>query len=183
MVMLLMVKLIMLLLLLTVVMVNVAAFEFLSQTMSEAAAAGIMAAVNGLLAVIVIMAATRVQPGPEEAMVQDIRLPVLDRGVLKARVTNLAVYIRQTMDGSAAATFGLKAGDVIVAVDREDVSSFRFVDVINRIRGEEGVPVSIEVIREGEGKLTFDVERGNVVVKDERGRPSTPKKAPPSPQK
>jgi hypothetical protein len=61
------------LLLLTVVMVNLAAFEFLSQTMSEAAAAGTMALVNGILAVIVIFGATRVQPGPEEAMVQDIR--------------------------------------------------------------------------------------------------------------
>lgn len=61
------------LLLLTVVMVNVAAFEYLSETMSAAAAAGIMAFVNGILAVIVIVVATRVQPGPEEEMVQDIR--------------------------------------------------------------------------------------------------------------
>lgn len=37
------------------------------------------------------------EDGRMAAMVQDIRLPVLDRGVLKARVTNLAVYIRQTM--------------------------------------------------------------------------------------
>lgn len=61
------------LLLLTVVMTNVAAFEFLSETMSEAAAAGLMALVNGILAIIVIFAATRVQPGPEEDMVKDIR--------------------------------------------------------------------------------------------------------------
>lgn len=61
------------LLLLTVVMVNVAAFEFLSETMSEAAAAALMALVNGVLAVIVIVVAMRLQPGPEEAMVRDIR--------------------------------------------------------------------------------------------------------------
>lgn len=61
------------LLLLTVVMVNVAAFEFLSESMSEAAAAGLMALVNGILALIVIFAAARIQPGQEEAMVQEIR--------------------------------------------------------------------------------------------------------------
>lgn len=61
------------LLLLTVVMINVAAFEFLSQTMTEAAAAATVALVNAVLAAIAILAATRVQPGPEEAMVQDIR--------------------------------------------------------------------------------------------------------------
>lgn len=61
------------LLLLAVVMFNVAAFEYLSETMSEAAAAGLLALVNAVLALIVIFVATRVQPGQEEAMVQDIR--------------------------------------------------------------------------------------------------------------
>lgn len=61
------------LLLLTVIMINVAAYQYLSETMSEAAAALIIAGVNGALAVIMIISAMRVQPGPEEDMVQDIR--------------------------------------------------------------------------------------------------------------
>ena len=61
------------LLLLTVVMVNISAFEYLSETMSEAASAALMAGVNAILALIAIVVAVRMQPGPEEAMVQDIR--------------------------------------------------------------------------------------------------------------
>lgn len=61
------------LLLLTVIMINVAAYQFLSETMSEAAAALIIAGVNGALALIMIVSAMRIQPGPEEDMVQDIR--------------------------------------------------------------------------------------------------------------
>ncbi|MEM1347720.1 MAG: carboxypeptidase regulatory-like domain-containing protein [Myxococcota bacterium] len=78
------------------------------------------------------------------------------------------VVIRDVMAGSPAKTFGLQSGDVIVSVDREDVSDVRFVDIIQRIRGEEGAPVRIEVLREGEGRVAVDVERGRVAVKKER---------------
>ena len=61
------------LLLLTVVMINVAMYQYLSETMSEAAAALAIAGINGALAVILIVSALRIKPGPEEAMVQDIR--------------------------------------------------------------------------------------------------------------
>jgi len=37
------------------------------------------------------------EDGRMEAMIRDVRLPVLDRGVLRARVTNLAGYVRQTL--------------------------------------------------------------------------------------
>ncbi len=84
------------------------------------------------------------------------------------------VVIQDIMDGSPSQSFGLEKGDVIVSVDGKDSNDMRFVDVINTIRGEEGVPVAIEVLREGQGRMTIDVERGRVVVKD-RGQPQ-PKK-------
>jgi hypothetical protein len=61
------------LLLLTVIMVNLAAYQYLSESMSEAAAALIIAAVNAALAVIMLVYASRIKAGPEEDMVQDIR--------------------------------------------------------------------------------------------------------------
>ena len=61
------------LLLLMVVMLNVAAFEFFSEVMSEGAAGLTIAGINGFLALVVILVALRIQPGPEEAMVHDIR--------------------------------------------------------------------------------------------------------------
>ncbi len=81
------------------------------------------------------------------------------------------VVIRDIMDGSPSQEFGWEKGDVIVAVDGKQSNDMRFVDVINTIRGEEGVPVAIEVLREGQGRMTIDVERGRVVVKDRGGRP------------
>jgi protocatechuate 3,4-dioxygenase beta subunit len=80
------------------------------------------------------------------------------------------IVVRDLMEDSPAAVFGMKKGDVIVAVDRESVEDVRFGDVINRIRGEEGVPVSIEVMREGEGRITLEVERGRVVVRGRNAR-------------
>jgi len=60
------------LILLTVIMVNLAAYQYLSETRSAAAAALIVSLVNAVLAVIVIVMAMRIQPGPEEGMVEDI---------------------------------------------------------------------------------------------------------------
>ena len=59
--------------LITVVMINIAAFEYLSTRMSSAMAAIVIAIVNAVLAVIMIIAASRIQPGPEEEMVREIR--------------------------------------------------------------------------------------------------------------
>ena len=56
-----------------------------------------MLALHGVLFYVPHWLWTLSEDGRMAAMVQDIRLPVLDRGVLKARVTNLAVYLRQTM--------------------------------------------------------------------------------------
>jgi hypothetical protein len=61
------------LILLTVIMVNLSAYQYLSETRSAAAAALIVGFVNAVLAVIVIVMAMRIEPGPEEDMVRDIR--------------------------------------------------------------------------------------------------------------
>jgi hypothetical protein len=59
--------------LLTVVMLNIAAFEYLSTQMSDAMAALTMAIVNAVVAMLLMFVATRIQPGPEEEMVKEIR--------------------------------------------------------------------------------------------------------------
>ena len=61
------------LVLLTVILVNLAAYEHLSQTHSRDISAIILAAVNAVLAVIVLIVAGRQKPGPEEQMVEEIR--------------------------------------------------------------------------------------------------------------
>lgn len=81
------------------------------------------------------------------------------------RQTDRGVIIQRTMEGMPAETFGLKNGDLILGVDGEDAQSFHINELIERIRGEEGVAVSIEIEREGEGRMTLDVERGRVKVR------------------
>jgi hypothetical protein len=59
--------------LLTVVMINIAAYEYLSTLKGDAMAALLVALANAILAALVIFAATRIKPGPEEEMVREIR--------------------------------------------------------------------------------------------------------------
>ncbi len=59
--------------LLTVIMINIAAYEYLSTLESEPAAALIVAFANAVLAGLVILVASRIKPGPEEEMVKEIR--------------------------------------------------------------------------------------------------------------
>lgn len=59
--------------LLTVIMVNIAAYEYLSGIKGEPVAALLVAVANAVLAIIVIFFASRIKPGPEEEMVKEIR--------------------------------------------------------------------------------------------------------------
>jgi hypothetical protein len=59
--------------LLTVIMVNIAAYEYLSALKGEVVAALLVAMANAILAVIVIFLTSRIKPGPEEEMIKDIK--------------------------------------------------------------------------------------------------------------
>src|SRR5687768_4579711 len=53
------------------------------------------------------------------------------------------------IDGSPADRAGIKPGDVIVAVDGENVAGFDFADVASLLRGAEGTEVSLTLRRPG----------------------------------
>lgn len=80
------------------------------------------------------------------------------------------------VEGSPAANSKqLKVRDRIIAVNKEPVVGMDIVDVVEMIRGEEGTPVILTVIREeGEGetkkeeKLDITIPRGQVVLKESR---------------
>jgi hypothetical protein len=59
--------------LLTVVMLNIAAYEYLSTLEGEANAALLVALANAVLATVVIFFASRIKAGPEEEMVREIK--------------------------------------------------------------------------------------------------------------
>ena len=101
--------------LLTVIMVNLAAYQYLSETRSAAVAALIVSFVNGVLAVIAIVMAMRIQPGPEEAMVQEIRELALtelsaDMDAVKEDFTQVKKDLEKIKNGVSSAFGMFKSG-------------------------------------------------------------------------
>ena len=66
-------------------------------------------------------------------------------------------------DGSPAEEAGIKAGDIIIEVDGEDVTAWPLGDIVEKIRGEAGTAVNITVVRPGEGEsYEITVVRGEI---------------------
>jgi carboxyl-terminal processing protease len=57
------------------------------------------------------------------------------------------------LDDSPAARAGLKAGDLVVAIDDAPVKGPTLLGAAKRLRGEIGTPVKVTILREGESKL------------------------------
>ena len=92
------------LVLLAVVMVNIGAYQLLAETVSNATAAFLVAAGNGVLAAFLLFAARPSQPGPEEQMVREIREMALtevtaDIDEMKADFAQLGTDVRRIRTG------------------------------------------------------------------------------------
>lgn len=81
------------------------------------------------------------------------------------------VIVSSVMAGQPAEAAGMKAGDVIVGVDGQDMQGSLLSDVAAKIRGREGTEVTIKVLRRSTGEtLEFTMERTTVVVESVLGR-------------
>jgi carboxyl-terminal processing protease len=65
------------------------------------------------------------------------------------RIDSASLVVLEVFEGSPSDRAGLRAGDTIVAVDGEQVSSEGRDRVISRLRGPSGSPVSVTVVRIG----------------------------------
>lgn len=54
------------------------------------------------------------------------------------------------IDNSPAAEAGIRAGDIILGVDGEDVTSLSLDEIVDRVRGPSGTEVVLTLLREGE---------------------------------
>ena len=77
------------------------------------------------------------------------------------------VVIVAPMDGSPALEAGLRSGEVILKVDGADISGLSLQEVVQRIVGEAGTPVTLTVFDAGSVK-TFDVtlKRARIELKN-----------------
>ena len=84
--------------------------------------------------------------------------------------------IMRLLDGGpAGADNKLKLGDKIIAVDKEPIVGMEISDAVELIRGQQGTPVQLTILRktgsgesESEEKLEVEIIRGEVVLKETR---------------
>ena len=73
------------------------------------------------------------------------------------------VVVVTPLSGSPAIEAGIKAGDIIKTVDGYDITGATSSQASLLIRGEEGTPVKIGILR-GKESLTFDLMRSAIVI-------------------
>ncbi|HET9694452.1 MAG TPA: PDZ domain-containing protein, partial [Steroidobacteraceae bacterium] len=82
------------------------------------------------------------------------------------------VVVVTPIEGSPAARAGVRAGDVVLAVDGQPVAADRLEQTIGRMRGAVGTLVRLAVGRSGESEpLVVALERGEVHVHTGRAEP------------
>lgn len=73
------------------------------------------------------------------------------------------ILVLQPMENSPAEAVGIKAGDIITKVNDVELTNDNVSDMSNKIKGEEGTKVKLEIKRE-EKTLTFEVERKKIIM-------------------
>ena len=82
------------------------------------------------------------------------------------------VVVVTPLEGSPAARAGVRAGDIVLAVDDQPVIAERLEETIGRMRGAAGSLVRLAVKRAGEPEpLVFALQRGEVHVHTVRAEP------------
>lgn len=82
---------------------------------------------------------------------------------------NGQVVVVTPLPGSPAIEAGIKAGDIIKFVDGYDITGATSSQASLLIRGEEGTPVKIGILR-GKESLTFDLIRRAIVINNVEGK-------------
>jgi carboxyl-terminal processing protease len=85
-------------------------------------------------------------------------------GITVQRTDDKKVMIIAVQDGSPAGTGGVRAGDQILEIDGENMVDSPLIDVVHKLRGPVGAPVSLTVLRPSDGqKLTMLLQRGRII--------------------
>jgi carboxyl-terminal processing protease len=100
---------------------------------------------------------------PEEARAERSSLAGRFEGIgAEVAVRDGRTVIVAPIEGSPAQRAGIRAGDTILSVDGNDVSSLSLTEVVNLIRGPKGTTVTLTVLREG-ARVSNDIQ----IVRDE----------------
>jgi carboxyl-terminal processing protease len=91
---------------------------------------------------------------------------------IEVAATDGRVVVVTPIEGSPAARAGVRAGDVVLAVNDRPVTADRLDETIGRMRGMPGTNVRLTVGRDGESEpLVFALQRSEVHVHSVRAEP------------
>lgn len=83
----------------------------------------------------------------------------IEVGIKNNRLTVIA-----PIDGTPAATAGIRAGDIIASIDGTDSSNMTIDEAVKRIRGDAGTKVKLTVITPGKNAREIEITRQNINV-------------------
>jgi carboxyl-terminal processing protease len=84
-------------------------------------------------------------------------------GITVERTDDRKILIRAVQEGSPSARAGVTVGDQIVAVDGEVMIDRTLSDVVHKLRGSVGQPVTLTVLRGGTDTLAIEMRRGRII--------------------
>ena len=85
-------------------------------------------------------------------------------GITVERTDDKKVLIRAVQEGSPAAKGGLMVGDQIVAIDGDVMIEASLADVVHKLRGAVGAPVTMTILRPSQGhELVLAMKRGRII--------------------
>lgn len=122
-------------------------------------------AINGMITALGDEGHTRFLT-PEEVTQQQTNISGKFFGIgAHVGVENGLPVIVAPFDGSPADKAGVKAGDIIIEVNGEDVTTLPLNEVVERIRGEEGTEVTIAVFRpDANESFEFKIVRAEINI-------------------
>jgi carboxyl-terminal processing protease len=84
-------------------------------------------------------------------------------GITVERTDDKRILIRALQDGSPAQKAGVQVGDQIVAVDGDVMLEKTLGDVVHKLRGSVGQPVTLTVLRGGNSELAIEMRRSRII--------------------
>jgi carboxyl-terminal processing protease len=83
---------------------------------------------------------------------------------IEVGIKNNRLSVVAPIDGTPAQKAGLRAGDIIAAIDGQETSSMTIDEAVTKIRGEKGTSVKLTIVRPGSSPNDVTITRDNITV-------------------
>lgn len=90
---------------------------------------------------------------------------------IEVTMENGLVKVVSPIDDTPAAKAGLKPGDLVIKIGKEDVSGLNLSEAVDKMRGPVGSTIELTIVRQGKSEpLVVKLERAVIKVKSVRSR-------------